>query len=49
MLVCINAEGEILSPLMVRSHKSTFGVFGDGIEDGIDLKADVGKSACVDA
>jgi hypothetical protein len=49
MLFCINAAGEILCPLIVASDKSTLGVFRDGIEDGMDLKVHVGKSAYVDA
>jgi hypothetical protein len=49
MLVDINATGETLYLLVVTSDKSTLGVPGDGIEDGIDFKVHVGKSLSVGA
>jgi hypothetical protein len=49
MLVCTNAAGEALFPLIVTTDRSTFGVFRNGIEENVDLKVHVGQSACVDA
>jgi hypothetical protein len=49
MLVCINAAGETLCPLIVTTDRSTLGVFRDGIEENVDLKVLVGQSAHVNA
>jgi hypothetical protein len=49
MVVCINAAGETLCPLIVTTDRSALGVFRDGIEENIDLKVHVGRSAYVDA
>jgi hypothetical protein len=49
MLVSINAAGEALCPLIVTSDPATKGVFRDGIEEDVDLKVHVGRSAYVDA
>jgi hypothetical protein len=49
MLVCINAAGEALCPLIVTSDPATMGVFRDDIEEDVDLKVHVGHSAYVDA
>jgi hypothetical protein len=49
MLVCINAGGEALFPLIVTSDPATKQVFRDPIEEDVDLKVQVGSSAYVDA
>jgi transposase len=49
LLVCINAAGEMLCPLIVSTDPATNGVFRDGIEEGVDLKVQIARSAYVDA
>jgi hypothetical protein len=49
MLVCINAAGETLCPLIVTTDRSARGVFRDGIEENVDLQVHLGTSAYVNA
>jgi transposase len=49
MLVCINAAGETLCPLVVTTDQSARNVFRDGIEEDVDLQVRVARSAYVDA
>jgi hypothetical protein len=49
MLVCVNAAGETLCPVIVATDRSTLGVSRDGIEENVDLKVHAGQSAYVDA
>jgi hypothetical protein len=48
MLVCINAAGDALCPLIATSDRSTLGVFPDGIEENIDLRVHVSHSSYID-
>jgi hypothetical protein len=43
MLVCINAAGEVLCPLILTSDISALGVFRDGIDAGMNLKVYIGN------
>jgi transposase len=49
LLVCINAAGEMLCPLIISTDQSTMGVFRDGIEEGVDLEVHIASSAYVDS
>jgi hypothetical protein len=46
---CISASGETLWPLIVTTGPSKTGVFRDGMEEGVYLKAQIARSAYVDA
>jgi hypothetical protein len=49
MLVCINASGETLCPLIVATDRSITDVSRYGIEEGIDVKVQIARSAYIDA
>jgi hypothetical protein len=48
MLVCVNAAGESLWPLIVTSDKLTREVFRNGLEGNVHLRVHVGGSASLD-
>jgi hypothetical protein len=49
MLVCVNASGEALCPLIVTTNSATLGVFQGGVQEGVDLKIRVNSSSYVNA
>jgi hypothetical protein len=48
MLVCVNAAGASLCPLIVTSEQSTMGVFRDGLAENVHLRVHVGRSVEID-
>jgi hypothetical protein len=48
MLICINAAGDAVCPLIATADRATLCVFRDGIEENVDLQVHVGRSVYVD-
>jgi hypothetical protein len=44
----MKAAGETLCPLIASTDRYTVGAFRHGIEEGVDLKVRIGKSALID-